>query len=150
MKLLDISEVVASSGLPASTLRYYESLRLITSAGRHGLRRQYEPEVIQRLALIDMGRAAGLSLGEIGALFGRKATPDIPREDLHQRALALDSEARGMMALATMMRHVADCPAASHMECPSFLKLLRVGSAHRARVRVRKRQAVRTPSRGRV
>ena len=145
MKLLDISDVVAASGLPASTLRYYESLRLIASAGRHGLRRLYEPEVIQRLALIDMGRAAGLPLAEIAELFGRKATPDIRREDLHRRALALDSEARGMMALATMMRHVADCPAPSHLECPSFLKLLRVGSAHRARAR--RRNAVRSPGR---
>lgn len=135
MKLLDISEVVAASGLPASTLRYYETLRLIGSAGRHGLRRQYEPEVIQRLALIGMGRSAGLSLEEIAGLFGRRATPEIPREDLHRRAEALDSAARGMMALARMMRHVAECPAPSHLECPSFLKLLRVGSAHRARAR---------------
>ncbi|SIS90473.1 helix-turn-helix domain-containing protein [Paracoccus saliphilus] len=145
MKLLDISDVVEASGTPASTLRYYESLRLIAPAGRHGLRRQYEPEVLQRLALIGMGRSAGLSLGEISELFGRNATPEIPREDLHQRANALDSKAREMIALATMMRHVADCPAPSHMECPTFLKLLRIGSAHRSRAR--KRQARRSTDR---
>ncbi|MBO9455710.1 helix-turn-helix domain-containing protein [Paracoccus sp. R12_1] len=133
MKLLDISEVVEASGAPASTLRYYETLRLIAPVGRHGLRRQYEPDVLQRLALINMGQSAGLSLGEISDMFGPNATPEIPREDLHQRANALDSEARRMIALATMMRHVADCPAPSHMECPTFLRLLRIGVAHRSR-----------------
>lgn len=137
MKLLDISQVVAASGTPASTLRYYETLRLIAPAGRHGLRRQYAPDVLQRLALIALGQSAGLSLDEIADMFGRDATREIPREYLHQRADALDRKARGMIALATMMRHVADCPAPSHMECPTFLRLLRLGSAHRSRARKR-------------
>ena len=133
MKLLDISDVVEASGIPASALRYYESLRLIVPAGRHGLRRQYEPEVLQKLALIAMGRSAGLSLDEISKMLCGNATLDIPRENLRQRANALDNKAREMNALATMMRHVADCPAPSHLKCPTFLKLLRINTARRSR-----------------
>ncbi|RMC34725.1 helix-turn-helix domain-containing protein [Paracoccus alkanivorans] len=146
MKLLDIAEVVNASGVPASTLRYYEELRLIASAGRHGLRRQYEPDVIQRLALIDMARSAGFSLSEIAAMFGRDDRPDIPREELHHRADALEHKAREMVVLATMMRHVADCPAPSHMECPSFRKLLRAGVAHQSRARRRRTAKIRSGS----
>ncbi|TOP26314.1 MerR family transcriptional regulator, partial [Vibrio parahaemolyticus] len=40
---MDIAEVVKKSGLPTSTLRYYEQLGLIRSIGRNGLRRQYSP-----------------------------------------------------------------------------------------------------------
>ena len=43
--LIDISDVVRRSGLAASTLRYYEAQGLISAAGRHGLRRQYQPQV---------------------------------------------------------------------------------------------------------
>ncbi|WP_444822943.1 MerR family DNA-binding transcriptional regulator, partial [Vibrio parahaemolyticus] len=43
---MDIAEVVKKSGLPTSTLRYYEQLGLIRSIGRNGLRRQYSPEVL--------------------------------------------------------------------------------------------------------
>src|SRR5262245_22462791 len=50
-KLLDIGEVARRSGVPASTLRFYDEQGLIASVGRRGLRRLFEPEVLQRLAL---------------------------------------------------------------------------------------------------
>ena len=56
---IDIADVARRSGLTASTLRYYEAQGLIAAAGRHGLRRQYQPEVLQQLALITLGRTAG-------------------------------------------------------------------------------------------
>jgi hypothetical protein len=63
---LDIGEVVKRSGVPASTLRYYEQLGLLQALGRRGLRRQYDEQVLERLALIGLGQAAGLSLQQIG------------------------------------------------------------------------------------
>src|SRR5690606_12774455 len=62
MNLPDIAEVSRQSGVPASTLRFYEEKGLIASVGRKGLRRQFEASVYDRLALIALGRAAGFSL----------------------------------------------------------------------------------------
>ncbi|WP_238133059.1 MerR family DNA-binding transcriptional regulator, partial [Vibrio cincinnatiensis] len=56
---MDISEVVKISGLPPSTLRYYEQIKLIRSVGRNGLRRQYSSEVLNKLNIICLGRLAG-------------------------------------------------------------------------------------------
>lgn len=70
METLDIGEVVRRCGIPASTLRYYEEKGLIVSSGRHGLRRQYDADVLERLALISLGRTAGFSLDEIPLVFG--------------------------------------------------------------------------------
>jgi hypothetical protein len=42
MKPLDIGVLSKRSGVPPSTLRYYEEIGLIQSAGRHGLRRQFD------------------------------------------------------------------------------------------------------------
>ncbi len=67
MRELDIGEVVKRSGVPASTLRYYEQLGLLQALGRRGLRRQYDEQVLERLALIGLGQAAGMSLQQIGA-----------------------------------------------------------------------------------
>ena len=66
---MDIGEVSKTSGLPASTLRYYEEKGLIRSSGRNGLRRLFDAGVIAQLALISLGRNAGFSLDEIGAMF---------------------------------------------------------------------------------
>ena len=54
---LDIAEVARRSGVPASTLRYYEERGLIAPIGRRGLRRLFDAGVLERLALIGLGSA---------------------------------------------------------------------------------------------
>ncbi len=72
---MDISDVARRSGVPASTLRFYEEKRLIASIGRRGLRRVFGPDVFERLGLIALGRAAGFSLDEIAGMFGPDGRP---------------------------------------------------------------------------
>lgn len=55
---MDIAEVARRSGIPASALRFYEEKGLIASTGRHGLRRVFGPDVIDRLALTFLAPAA--------------------------------------------------------------------------------------------
>jgi len=132
MRSLDIGDVARHSGLPASTLRYYEEKGLIASTGRRGLRRQYDREVLQRLALIALGREAGFSLDEIRAMFGADGEPAIDRAKLDAKADELDHTIRRLSAVRDGLRHAAVCPAPSHLACPTFQKLLRV-AARRAR-----------------
>ena len=68
MKLLEISEVAKLSGVSASALRYYESRNLISSVGRRGLRRLFEPVVLDVLDTISLAKWAGFSLDEIAGL----------------------------------------------------------------------------------
>ena len=124
MKFLDIGEVSARSGVRPSALRYYEEVGLISSASRHGLRRQFPPEVLLQLKLIAMGKTAGFSLDEIAEMFGKNGAPDLPRAALHRRADEIDRQIRELTALRDTMRHVAECPAPSHMECPTFRRLV--------------------------
>ena len=126
---MDINEVVRASGVPASTLRYYEEKGLITSIGRRGLRRLFEPRVVERLALIALGRAAGFSLDEIARIFGPDGHPSIDRELLAGKADELDRAIRKLSAMRDGLRHAAACPAPSHMECPTFRRLMSVAAS---------------------
>ncbi|KUN24832.1 MerR family transcriptional regulator [Streptomyces antibioticus] len=128
MTVLDIGEVARRAGVPASTLRYYEEKGLITSSGRHGLRRQYDPGVLDRLALIALGRTAGFSLDEIGHMFAPDGRPDLDREKLVAKAVELEARMRELAVLRDSLRHAAACPAPSHMECPTFRGLLRAAA----------------------
>lgn len=121
---MDIAEVAKQSGVPASTLRYYEEKGLIASVGRSGLRRVFRPDVLERLALIALGRAAGLSLDEIGRMFAPDGKPDIDRDLLLLRADELERSIRQLTAMRDGLRHAAVCKASSHMECPKFRRLL--------------------------
>jgi DNA-binding transcriptional MerR regulator len=121
---LDIAEVAQRAGVPASTLRFYEEKGLIASTGRRGLRRQFDPDVLQRLALIALGRSAGFSLDEIVRMFAPDGQPRIDRQMLAAKADELDRTISRLSVLRESLRHAADCPAPSHMECPTFRRIL--------------------------
>ncbi|MEU9049252.1 helix-turn-helix domain-containing protein [Streptomyces sp. NPDC048384] len=121
---LDIAEVAQHAGVPASTLRFYEEKGLIASIGRRGLRRQYDSGVLERLALIALGRTAGFSLDEIARMFTPDGQPRIDRQTLSAKAEELDTRIRELGVLRDSLRHAAACPAPTHMECPTFRRLL--------------------------
>jgi DNA-binding transcriptional MerR regulator len=126
---LDIAEVAQRSGVPASTLRFYEQKGLIASTGRRGLRRLFGSRVLERLALIALGRAAGFSLDEVARMFAPDGRPRIDRQILATKAEELDRTVRKLSAMRDGLRHAAACPAPSHMECPTFRRLLRAAAS---------------------
>ena len=129
MKDLDIAEVAQRSRLPASTLRFYEEKGLITSVGRRGLRRLFDADVVERLALIALGRAAGFSIDEMALMFTQKGRPRIDREKLAAKADELDKNIRELSAMRDGLRHAAACRAPSHMECPTFRRILKAAAS---------------------
>lgn len=129
MKSLDIAEVARQAGVPASTLRYYEEKGLIASIGRRGMRRVFDAGVLERLALIALGRAAGFSLDDIAQMFSPQGQPNIDRQVLAAKADELDRTIRKLTAMRDGLRHAAVCPAPSHMECPTFQRILRAAAS---------------------
>ena len=141
---MDIAEVAKRAGVPASTLRYYEEKGLIRSVGRRGLRRVFDATVLQRLALIALGRAAGFTLDEMAPMLGQKGAPDIDRGLLLAKADELDNTIAQLQAMRDGLRHAAVCTAASHMQCPKFRRLLGLaadGVIHAAGKRQRLKRA---------
>jgi DNA-binding transcriptional MerR regulator len=131
MKNLDIAEVARRSGVPASALRFYEEKGLIASAGRRGLRRVFDPKVLERLALIALGRVAGFALDEIAQMFASDGRVRIDRARLTAKAEELDRTIQRLAALRDGLRHAAACSAPSHMECPRFRRIVRLASIGR-------------------
>ena len=109
MRDLDISEVARQAGIPPSTLRYYEDKGLIRSVGRRGLRRQFDPAVLEQLALIGLGRIAGFSLNEIAQMCGADGQPAINRDQLAAKAEELDTTIRRLTTMRDGLRHAAAC-----------------------------------------
>jgi DNA-binding transcriptional MerR regulator len=125
---LDIGEVAKRAGIPASALRFYETKGLVTSVGRHGLRRQYDRDVLERLALIALGRSAGFSLDEIARMFAPGGKLQVDRAMLVSKADELEVTIRKLTAMRDGLRHAAACRAPSHMECPTFRRLLKIAA----------------------
>ena len=129
MRDLDIAEVAKRSGVPSSALRFYEEKKLIRSIGRRGLRRLFDPDVLERLALIGLGRASGFSLDEIARMFAPDGRVRIDRQMLSAKADELGKTIRQLSAMRDGLLHAAGCRAPSHMECPTFRRLLKVAAS---------------------
>jgi DNA-binding transcriptional MerR regulator len=126
---MDIGEVAQRAGVPVSTLRFYEQKGLIASTGRRGLRRQFDPGVLDRLALIALARTAGFSLEETARMFAPGGEPCIDRQMLADKADELDRTIRQLTAMRDGLRHGAACPAPSYLECPTFRRLMQAASS---------------------
>jgi len=65
-ELINIREMSERSSVPASTLRYYEKLGLITSEREtRGSHRRYSGATLHRITYITLAQRAGFSLEEI-------------------------------------------------------------------------------------
>ena len=91
---LSIGEVARRAGLRTSAIRYYEKVGLLPRAPRVGRRRRYEPQVLERLAIVRFAQFVGLRLSEIKWLLNDvpgRPPPERWRRLAQQRLTQLDA-----------------------------------------------------------
>lgn len=97
---MQISELARQSGVPAKTIRYYESVGLLPAPPRADNNyRHYDSTVLERLRFIASARSLGFTLADIGELLAARDAGDAPSERVLE---ALDAQ------LATLDRRIAD------------------------------------------
>lgn len=146
---MDISEVAKRAGVAASALRYYERKGLIHSLESDSPRRKFSPAVLDQLALIALGQAAGFSLDEIRVMLTPNGEPNIDRAMLAAKADELEAMVVRLKAMVRSLRHAVICPATSHAACPSFQKLLKAAASGALESRQRPLAPARRKSAGR-
>jgi len=113
-----IGEVAKLTGVAASALRYYEREGLIPRADRRGGKRIYGDDILDRLALIGVAKAAGFSVAEVRTLlsgFTRRTPPGKRWRKLADRKLAeLEARAAEVASMKRVLLAVTRC------ECPTL------------------------------
>jgi DNA-binding transcriptional MerR regulator len=117
--VLDIGEVASRSGMAPSTLRYYESERIIASVDRKGLRRQFPPDVLTTLAIVAMCRQAGFSLEEIKLVLATGGAPSWKGFVARKRD-QLRAQAEHLGTVADQLDHALRCPSPNVFDCEHF------------------------------
>jgi DNA-binding transcriptional MerR regulator len=113
--LLDIGEVSARTGLAPSKLRFYEARGLIEHDDRKGLRRQYAPVVIDRLAFIVLSQEAGLTLDEISTLLASRGREW--KRMARRKHNEISDRIERLEAVRVRLAHALDCPSPTFMQC---------------------------------
>lgn len=121
---MNIGTASERSGVPAKTIRYYESIGLIRPADRRGNNyRDYSESDVQTLRFISRARGLGFSVKEVGALLTlwhdkRRASHDVKALAL-QHVKDIDrkiAELQGMRR--TLVGLTEQCHGDQRPECP--------------------------------
>lgn len=124
MSTMNIGEVAAATGLPAKTIRYYESVGLIDPPRRSdGNYRRYDESQVATLRFVHQARRLGFSVKEVAALVAlwrdkRRASADVRRlaaahlQEIDARIADLERMRRTLKTLIERCHgdHRPDCP----------------------------------------
>lgn len=118
---ISISEVTQRTGIRPSALRYYEEIGLVKSTRRLGGRRQYDEDVLQRLALIQTGQQAGFTLAELGVLLNDVLDSESGRAGWHElvnrKLLEMTIRLQNIQSMKQLLEDIRECDDASLAEC---------------------------------
>jgi MerR family transcriptional regulator, copper efflux regulator len=113
LRSVQIGELASRAQVPAKTIRYWETLGVLTPAGRkaNGYR-DYDPGVVDRLAFVRAAQASGLTLNEIRSIVGLRDGGETPcdhvRQLIEHRKAELDAQIADLERLRVELGRLAD------------------------------------------
>ncbi|MCB1669193.1 MAG: Cu(I)-responsive transcriptional regulator [Porticoccaceae bacterium] len=129
---MNIGHAAKQSGLSSETIRYYESVGLITpsSRGANGYR-EYNEDKIRELNFLRHARQFGFSLEDCKTLLGLYKNPDRRSSDVHELvAEKLTEIERRIVELQSMKRVLEEmsgqCPNNEEASCTIIDSLARI------------------------
>ena len=105
--MMTVGELAQRTGVPATTLRYYDSIGLLVPMRGSGGHRRYDDRAVEVLELVHLCRAAGLSLDEARMVVA--GDPDQRREVAVARLAEVDRLLDQLTAVREVLGHFAVC-----------------------------------------
>lgn len=120
---LSVGEVAERSGVPVSTLHFYESKGLIHSNRNRGNQRRYPRSILRRVAVIKVAQKTGIPLSEIAdALSALPHDRPLTAEDWRSLSKTwregLDERIARLSALRDQLEGCIGCGCLSMHDCP--------------------------------
>lgn len=113
-----IGEVSKKSGIPASTLRYYERIALIAAPRRHNGQRSYDESIFEQLDIIKLAQSNGFSLGEIRMLLNSNDAFSLAwRRVAHQKLLEIKQTIARLETICDALQMSLTCECNSVESC---------------------------------
>jgi MerR family redox-sensitive transcriptional activator SoxR len=118
---LTIGETARRTGVPASTLRYWEAAGLLAAGERVGGKRRYEPQTLAQISLILLMKSGGFTLAEIrivlAGLSARTPPPGIWRELAERKLVEVNRTVAQATAVKKILEQGLRCDCLSVDDC---------------------------------
>ncbi|GAB4000504.1 helix-turn-helix domain-containing protein [Glycomyces albus] len=120
--LLSIGELSERTGVPATTLRYYDELRLVRPMNRVSGRRRYAASAVRDVGVVLFLREIGFSLAQVGRFVAGERQGQ--REMIDHKLAELAERQRRIEVARTALEHGRRCPAGNPMKCDRFWSII--------------------------
>lgn len=116
-----IGELASKTGIPASTIRYWERIGVLPVPARVSGQRRYTSDSIHRLAVLRLAQACGFRLDEMRHLmhsFGSDTAPPRRWQKLaRKKQEELDTQIAQLKAMRRVVDRVLNCQCAELADC---------------------------------
>ena len=119
--LLTIGQLAAETGVPSSTIRFWERKGLLAPARRQSGQRRYEPAAARSVALLRLCQEAGLTLADIRRFRDERAvTPGSWHTLVEQKLADVERQITALEHARKLLSHAATCHHDDLLACPGF------------------------------
>jgi MerR family copper efflux transcriptional regulator len=121
---MNIGTAARQSGVPAKTIRYYESVGLIDAAERTAAGyRVYSPRDVETLRFVQRGRSLGFSVEEVGSLLAlwrdRERSSSEVKAMARHRVADIDRKIAELTEMRATLTHLMQrCHGDERPDCP--------------------------------
>jgi DNA-binding transcriptional MerR regulator len=119
--LLTIGQLAAASGVPTSTLRFWERRELLTPHARSGGQRRYHEDALSQVGMLLLCQDAGFTLAEIRRMLAQRATdPTQWRALVEAKKVDVANSLKKLNKAYDLLSHALECTHEDITGCPRF------------------------------
>jgi DNA-binding transcriptional MerR regulator len=124
--VLTIGQLATATGVPTSTIRFWERRGLLAPAGRSGGQRRYHEDALYQVGLLLLCQDAGFTLAEIQRMTEqRDADPTRWREVVRAKMADVARDLAKLHKAHDLLAHALECHHDDIMDCPDFQATVR-------------------------
>jgi DNA-binding transcriptional MerR regulator len=118
---MTIGELEKRTGVPASTIRYWERIGVLAKPARVSGQRRYGPDAIHSLAVLRLAQECGFRLEEMRRLL-HGFSPGVPaskrwQEMARKKQTEIDEQMKRLKAMRKLVGDVLECRCGELSEC---------------------------------
>jgi DNA-binding transcriptional MerR regulator len=120
--MLTIGQLADATGVPASTIRFWERRGLLRPPARSGGQRRYPEEVLTEIGILLLCQDGGFTLAEIERMRAEQAVNAGGWRDRVRAKMAdVDDTIRRLTEARAMLEHALCCDHKTIKDCPDLL-----------------------------
>lgn len=119
--LMTIGQLAAETGVPGSTIRFWERRGLLAPTLRQSGQRRYAPDAVRSVAMLRLCQEAGFTLADIRRLLDERAvTPRSWHTLVAEKLTDVERQITALEHARGLLTHASTCHHDDLLACPGF------------------------------